>query len=352
MSILITGGAGFIGSNLSRYLAKFGKVIVVDNLSRKGSEYNLKWLSEDLDFEFHQMDIEDKSSIDKLIEKTKPSSVIHLAAQTAVTTSVADPYTDFKVNALGTFHVLDAVRRYCPNSVFIFASTNKVYGLLSGHQVIDDGKRYAYKGSSVGINETQPVEFHSPYGCSKGAADQYVLDYSRIYGLRSIVFRLSCIYGERQFGVEDQGWVSWFAIQAAKKLPVTIFGDGKQARDLLWIDDLLTAFRKAIVRADSVAGEVFNLGGGPENVLSLLELVEILNKKTSRPMTTNFQSWRPGDQRLYVSCLEKAKSKLDWTPTVNPHEGVNRLYQWINQNRSLFSSELRKKSLCLENVEK
>jgi CDP-paratose 2-epimerase len=261
--------------------------------------------------------------------------VLHLAAQVAVTTSVLEPRHDFEVNALGTFNLLESVRRLAPDAVLLYASTNKVYGGLESEGVEEHGRRYRFR-RVAGIPETQPLDFHSPYGCSKGAADQYVRDYARIYQLRTVCFRQSCIYGYRQFGVEDQGWVAWFTIAAVTGQPVTIYGDGKQVRDLLFVDDLVDAYDAAVARAEAVRGGVFNLGGGPEHTLSLLELVDMLEHLTGRPLHPRFADWRPGDQPVFVADISRARSALGWQPQVDVRTGLQRLYSWVEENRTLF----------------
>jgi CDP-paratose 2-epimerase len=259
--------------------------------------------------------------------------LLHLAAQVAVTTSVADPRTDFEINAQGTFNVLEAARRVPRPPIVVYSSTNKVYGGMDGVQVIANGTRYGYKDQPFGIGEDQPLDFHSPYGCSKGAADQYVRDYARIYGLRTVVLRQSCIYGPHQFGIEDQGWVAWFALCNLTQKPLTIYGDGKQIRDLLHVDDLIAAFDSAVERIEDVAGEVFNIGGGPDNTLSLLELLELLERITGSKTAHSFSDWRPGDQRVYISDVRRAQRLLDWRPTLPPEEGVRCMLAWMTANR-------------------
>jgi CDP-paratose 2-epimerase len=254
----------------------------------------------------------------------------------AVTTSVADPRMDFAVNALGTFNMLDAVRMHCPEAVFIFASTNKVYGKVAAAQTELRGNRYAYSDRPHGISETEPLDFLSPYGCSKGAADQYALDFARIYGIPATAFRQSCIYGPRQFGVEDQGWVAWFVIAAILGRDVTIFGDGKQVRDVLHVDDLLRAYEAAIRAPDRVAQQAFNVGGGPTHILSLLDLIEMLEARLNRKITLRWGDWRPGDQQAYVSDIRKLESVLGWKPEVSVSTGVGQLIDWVAQNRHVF----------------
>src|SRR3984893_13025126 len=275
MKIIITGGAGFIGCNAAaRYLESGYEVIIVDNLSREGSTKNLAWLQGKGRLEFANLDVRDERGIAKLfLQHRDVDKILHLAAQEAVTTSVTCPRVDFDINATGTLNVLEAVCQARIFGAIIFTSTKKVYGEMTDLAVREIDGGHGYEAIPFGVSESRNLDFHSPYGCSKGAADQYVLDYHRIYGLRTIVFRQSCIYGYRQMGSEDQGWVAWFMIAAHLGLPITIYGDGKQVRDILFIDDLLDAYDAGFAAADKVAGSAFNIGGGPENVLSLRELV-------------------------------------------------------------------------------
>lgn len=336
MKFLITGGAGFIGVHAAARFSKDHEVVIVDDLSRKGSAANLEWLRSGHRFTFVEGDIRRKEVLADATRKAKPDAVLHLAAQVAVTTSVVDPRTDFEINALGTFNVLEAVRNFAPEAVLLYASTNKVYGGMEQTGIVLRNGHYEYQDLPNGVSEEQPLDFHSPYGCSKGAADQYVRDYGRIYGLRTIVFRQSCIYGTHQFGVEDQGWIAWFTICAVTGKPVTIYGDGRQVRDVLWVGDLLNAYEAAVNRADKVRGSIFNLGGGRNNVLSLLDTVEILQKLTGKPLSPAFSEWRPGDQRVFVADTRKAEKELGWKAKVAPREGVAQLYDWVVENRGLF----------------
>ena len=335
--ILITGGAGFIGCNAARFFAtRNWNVTVLDNLSRHGGEQNLRWLRDGATFDFEQVDIRNRAAVDRILAEGRFDAVLHLAAQVAVTTSVIDPSTDFAVNALGTFHVLDAVRRHCPEAVFIFASTNKVYGKIAAAECELRRSRYAYVDRAHGIGESEPLDFLSPYGCSKGSADQYTLDFARIYQLPATSFRQSCIYGPRQFGIEDQGWVAWFVIASLLGRNITIFGDGKQVRDVLHVDDLVRAYEAAIRSPDKVAGQAFNVGGGPDQVLSLLGLIEILEHALGRKIPVRWDDWRPGDQRVYVSDVRKLQQALDWKPEIGVPAGIRRLINWVEQERGLF----------------
>jgi CDP-paratose 2-epimerase len=335
--ILITGGAGFIGCNAVRFFrTRNWGVTVLDNLSRHGTDKNLEWLRDGTSFDFEQVDTRDRANVDRVFSEQRYDAVLHLAAQVAVTTSVTDPSTDFAVNALGTFHVLDAVRRYCPEAVFINASTNKVYGKITGAEYeLRDG-RYAYVNRPFGISEMEPLDFLSPYGCSKGAADQYALDFARIYRIPATSFRQSCIYGPRQFGVEDQGWAAWFAIASLLGRDITIFGDGKQVRDVLQVNDLVRAYEAAIRSPDRVAAQAFNIGGGPGSLLSLLDLIKMLEERLKRRIPLRWDDWRPGDQRVYVSDIRKLETVLGWRPEIDPATGIAQLIDWVGQHRSAF----------------
>ncbi len=335
--ILITGGAGFIGCNAARFFrARNWAVTVLDNLSRQGTDKNLGWLRDSTTFDFEQADIRDRAAVDRILSQGRFDAVLHLAAQVAVTTSVVDPGTDFAVNAMGTFNVLDAIRRYCPEAVFINASTNKVYGKIAGAEYELAGSRYAYVNRPFGISESEPLDFLSPYGCSKGAADQYALDFARIYQIPATSFRQSCIYGPRQFGVEDQGWVAWFAIASLLGRDITIFGDGKQVRDVLHVEDLVRAYEAAIRSPDKVAAQAFNVGGGPGQLLSLLDLVAMLEKRFQRRIPLKWDEWRPGDQRIYVSDIRKLDTVLGWKPEIDVGSGITQLTDWVAQNRAAF----------------
>lgn len=338
MKTIVTGGAGFIGSNASsRYLKQGHRVVVIDNLARDGVRKNLEWLRPQGDLEFHQVDIRDGSQLTRLFEQHHDADqVLHLAAQVAVTTSVVSPREDFEINALGTFNVLEAMRHTGMTAPIIYASTNKVYGEMTSVGVVERSGRYAYQSLPAGVSEEHNLDFHSPYGCSKGSADQYVIDYHRIYGLRTIVFRQSCIYGYRQFGAEDQGWVAWFMIATQLGRPITIYGDGKQVRDILFIDDLLDAYDAAFAVADKAAGRAYNIGGGADNVLSLKELVAYIETRSSKPISAGSADWRPGDQKVFVSDIRRANSELGWAPKITCPHGLDLLYDWIHENRELF----------------
>lgn len=331
LRVLVTGGAGFIGSNaIERHMRSGHDVVALDNLSRPKSERNLKWLRQQGDFEFVEADITDCEALDKLFHRKRPFDIVlHLAAQTAVTTSVVDPVRDFEVNAYGTLLLLEAIRRADQDPVFIFSSTNKVYGNLEEIELIEEDKRYAFARYRRGIAEDQPMDFHSPYACSKGCADQYVRDYARIYGLRTVVLRQSCIYGPHQFGVEDQGWIAWLMIACLSGKNITVYGSGKQIRDVLYIDDLLDCFDKVTENIKIAKGGIYNIGGGHLNKTSLLEFLDILSEMTDRKSAWNYSKTRQGDQRIYVSDISKAQNELDWTPRIHLKEGLQRLYGWI-----------------------
>ena len=342
MKVIVTGAAGFIGSHAARrYLSRGWEVVAIDNLSRDGSERNLEWLQDHGNIEFIQADVTSVDSIMSVFrEHSAADVVLHFAAQVAVTDSLSDPRRDFEVNALGTLNVLEASRLFGIKGPLLFSSTNKVYGQLDDLRVIEGSSRYSYERRYPGVAEDRSMDFHSPYGCSKGSADQYVKDYHRIYGLRTVVFRQSCIYGTRQFGIEDQGWIAWFAIAHELGLPVTIYGDGKQTRDILYIEDLLNAFDAAISRIDRVAGSVFNIGGGTDNTISLRELVKVLDETSGSSLSCKFAPWRPGDQRVYVSDIRKAGRELKWKPLTNCQEGIRNVCAWVHANKDLCAEVL------------
>jgi CDP-paratose 2-epimerase len=338
MKIVITGGAGFIGSNAaSRYLHRGDEVIIVDDLSRVGAEQNLKWLFSQGPITFEKVNLTNANHVNNIFAKHSDTNlVLHLAGQVAVTTSVTDPRADFEANALGTFNVLESIRAAEIESPLIFSSTNKVYGEVEDIGIVEQNGRYSYAKLPQGISEHQRLDFHSPYGCSKGAADQYVRDYHRIYGLQTVVFRQSCIYGYRQFGVEDQGWVAWFIIATLLGRPITVYGDGMQVRDILFIDDLLDGYDAAAANIKISAGKVYNIGGGPDNTMSLLELLGYLERQSGKPVPYKQDGWRPGDQKVYVSNIRRAEEELKWTPKVNVQQGLNLLYDWVSSNKDLF----------------
>jgi CDP-paratose 2-epimerase len=339
MSIVITGGAGFVGCNLADYhLSRGDRVIVFDNLSRKGASTNLAWLQERHGeaLTFIQGDIRNFETLRDALP-VDAERIYHMAGQVAVTTSVLDPRDDFENNALGTLNLLEAVRAQAPQAIVFYASTNKVYGGMEEVVTVEEETRYRYRDLPLGIPESQLLDFHSPYGCSKGCGDQYVRDYARIYGMRSVVFRQSCIYGIRQFGVEDQGWVAHFCIAARLGRPITIYGNGKQVRDVLWIDDLIAAYEAAAARIDLSTGQIYNIGGGPENTMSIwAEFGAMLEKLAGRSIPITYADWRPGDQPVYVSDIRRAEQDLGWRPRVSVVEGIECLWRWIDANPGLF----------------
>ena len=336
---LVTGGAGFIGSNfVHRLLGRGEHVTIYDNLSRGGSVRNLEWLRGEFGPDAFELVTADVRDAEALAAAARDAEVIaHLAGQVAVTTSVVEPREDFEINALGTFNALEAARRSGRNPIFLYASTNKVYGGMEEVEIVEAETRWHYRDLQQGASESQPLDFHSPYGCSKGSGDQYVRDYARIYDLPTVVFRQSCIYGPRQFGVEDQGWVAWMTIAAVTGKQITIYGDGKQIRDILHVDDLLNAYDAAIERIEAVKGRVYNLGGGPENTMSIwTEFGPLLEGLLGRPIPVARGDWRPGDQKVFVADIRKAGRELGWAPKIGVKEGVKRLFEWVKENQGLF----------------
>jgi len=330
--VLITGGSGFLGANLADRLAATGeRVLIYDNLSRANVMANLEWLQRR---HGHRIEtaIADVRDADALRDTMRQASaVFHLAAQVAVTSSLDDPVADFEVNARGTLNVLEAARQCSVPPPLVFASTNKVYGEpFDAARLREDGQRYRPgDGMPHAVDESWPLGLCSPYGCSKGAADAYVLDYARVFGLRAVVFRMSCLYGPRQFGTEDQGWVAHFLIRALRGEPITIFGDGRQVRDLLYVDDAVDAYLHTRARIDALAGEAFNLGGGPRNAASLLELLARFAELGIAPPPVRFAAWRPGDQRYYVSDTSKLERLAGWRARTGVAEGLRRLHRWL-----------------------
>jgi CDP-paratose 2-epimerase len=329
--VLVTGGAGFIGANLCHRLTSAGlPVRLLDDLSRPGTERNLAWLeaAHPGRLEVVRGDVRDPERVAGAVAGA--AAVFHLAAQVAVTTSLVDPVRDFEVNARGTLNVLEAVRRQPTPPFFLYTSTNKVYGALEDVLLADAGTRYAPVDpvQHRGISEERGLAFHSPYGCSKGAAEQYVLDWAKTYGIPATVFRMSCIYGTRQLGNEDQGWVAHFLFQALAGRTLSIYGDGKQVRDVLWIDDLLDAFLLARERPSQVAGRAFNVGGGPLNTVSLVELLDLIEEVAGARPRVELEAWRRADQRWYVSDTSALRAAVGWMPRTSVREGVSRLYRW------------------------
>ncbi len=332
---LITGGAGFIGSNLAFALLQRGeRVLIYDNLSRPGVERNVEWLQRAFGAECELCigDIGDERGVRDALARA--SSVFHLAAQVAVTKSLLVPTHDFEVNARGTLNVLEALRARPDHVPLVYTSTNKVYGALLDVALRVNGDRYEPEDPSIeahGISEERPLDFHSPYGCSKGAAEQYVRDYARSYGLDTVVLRMSCIYGPRQFGTEDQGWVAHFLIRAMQREPLTLYGDGRQVRDVLFVGDLVNAMLLARARARDLRGMAFNIGGGSSNTASLLEVIDVIEDLHGRRPRHTHQGWRVGDQRYYVSDTRRFESVTGWRPTVGVREGLSRLHLWLTE---------------------
>jgi CDP-paratose 2-epimerase len=336
---LITGGAGFIGSNYVHRLLKRGEAVTIfDNLARAGAPRNLDWLKKEFGADAFDMVVGDVRDADRIAEAAKGADVIvHLAGQVAVTTSVTNPRDDFEVNALGTFNVLEAARLSGKKPIFLYASTNKVYGGMDDVEVVEDATRWHYKDLTYGAPETQPLDFHSPYGCSKGTGDQYVRDYFRIYGLPTVVLRQSCIYGPRQFGIEDQGWLAWMIIAAVTGRKITVYGDGKQVRDVLHVDDLLDAYDAAIANIEVAKGQVYNMGGGVNNVLAIwAEFGPMIESLLGKKIEVARGDWRPGDQRVFYADYRKAERELGWKPKISLEEGIERLFQWVKENKDQF----------------
>jgi CDP-paratose 2-epimerase len=335
--IVVTGGSGFIGVNLAdSFLSDGEDVIILDNLSRPGVEQNLAWLKERHGDRVHPVvaDVRDISAIEAAFSDAQ--AVFHFAAQTAVTTSLADPLGDFEVNARGSLNVLEAVRRTGRNVPVIFASTNKVYGALEDLGMVELDDRYVPADEAVranGIGEDRPLDFCTPYGCSKGVADQYVLDYAKSFGIPTAVLRMSCIYGPRQFGTEDQGWVAHFLIRALAGERISIYGNGKQVRDVLHVDDAVAAYRQVLGNIDRVAGRAFNLGGGPHNAVSVLSVLREIEKLTGRPLETSFGDWRAGDQYFFVADTRDLEKELGWQARVRWREGLRHLAEWLAEHR-------------------
>ncbi|MDX5347076.1 MAG: SDR family NAD(P)-dependent oxidoreductase, partial [Hymenobacteraceae bacterium] len=334
---LITGGAGFVGTNVAKKLLKDGKrVMILDNLSRAGVERNLQWLCDQYPgkVDVCVSDIRDMQTVKKLVKNA--SEIYHFAAQVAVTTSLDFPINDFEINARGIINLLEAIRAQDNPPPLVFTSTNKVYGGLEDLEFISNCSRYHPADENIkqnGISEKRPLDFHSPYGCSKGSADQYVVDYARTYNIPAVVFRMSCIYGPHQYGTEDQGWVAHFAIRAIEDQSISIYGDGKQVRDILFVEDLVEAMQLAQKNMSKISGHAFNIGGGPENTTSLLELLNLLGEYRGNQIPVSFGDWRPGDQHYYVSDIRKFKEATGWSPRHNVQQGVAKLYQWLCEAR-------------------
>jgi CDP-paratose 2-epimerase len=328
-NILIVGGAGFIGSNLTHHLLNQGcSVTIFDTLQRPGSAANLRWLREahGARVRLVQADVREPAALSRAVAGM--DRVYHLAGQVAVTTSLTNPREDFEVNALGTLNVLEAVRLAGDDPIVFFTSTNKVYGRMDDVPTVEGERRFAYRDAPQGIAEDRCLDFYSPYGCSKGTGDQYMRDYARIYGLRTVVFRMSCVYGPHQFGSEDQGWVAHFILSALHGHPITIYGNGKQVRDLLYVEDLMAAFESAAAAIETTRGRVYNIGGGPANSLSLLEVIAQLEESLGMRLQVSYDAWRPGDQPVYISDTRQATCDFGWRPSTSAAVGLQRLLTW------------------------
>lgn len=339
MKYLITGGCGFLGSNIASAILKFGHdLVVLDSLYRFGSYQNLEWLNSQGEFEFIHGDIRNTNDVERTIKLHKPDVIYHLAGQVAMTTSIADPRMDFEVNVGGSFNLLNAVRLYSPDSTIIYSSTNKVYGDLEQFNYRETETRYECIDKPNGFDESVNLDFHSPYGTSKGSADQYMLDFARIYGLKTVVFRHSSMFGGRQFATADQGWVGWFTQQAINTKngslsePFTISGNGKQVRDLLYASDCVALYLKAADKIEEIKGQAFNIGGGIENSSSLLELFQFLEEELDVKM--NYQKLQPreSDQRIFVADIASAQKMINWKPEVNKTEGIRKMIEWVRNH--------------------
>ncbi len=334
--MLITGGCGFVGTNAAVYFAKKGWAVhCIDNFSRLGSRLNAEVLRAEVpDVTIEELDVaHDADKLVALVREQGFDVILHTAAQVAVTSSVTDPVHDFSVNALGTLNVLNAARAPEKKPIVLFTSTNKVYGGLEHLRLEEGAARYTIPSLPLGIPESTPVDFHSPYGCSKGAADQYVRDWNRIYDVPTIVFRQSCIYGEHQFGIVDQGWVVFLTMKALFGKPITIYGDGKQVRDVLFMDDLASAFDAALSNITKTRGQIYNIGGGPQHTLSILEFVQFVERRLGKKLDVQFAETRPGDQKVYISDVSKAVTDFDWKPTTSFETGFEKIRTWIESNR-------------------
>ena len=342
--VLITGGSGFIGTNVAERLLTLGfPVVILDNLSRDGVDQNATWLQQKYGRRVKVIvgDVRERADVRRALAGVE--HVFHFAAQVAVTTSITDPRTDFEVNVSGTLNLLEEIRALPDAPSLIYTSTNKVYGGLDDIRLSAEDLRYVPVDKRIaehGVSESRPLDFHTPYGCSKGAAEQYVLDYARSYGLRNVVFRMSCIYGPHQFGTEDQGWVAHFLIRALEGKPITVYGDGMQVRDILFVEDLVDAFLLARRDIDKLRGTAFNIGGGVERTTSLLELIDLIARLTGGKPKLFFESSRTGDQRYYVTDSSRFRAATGWSPRVSPRQGLHRLYDWLVESRRLTAEEI------------
>ncbi len=340
MKILITGGCGFLGSNLAAAALRLNNEIVIfDNLHREGSAVNLEWLRRQGKLRFIDGDIRNANDISRLVREIMPNAVFHFAGQVAMTSSIADPRSDFEINVLGTVNLLEAVRRYSQDSAILYSSSNKVYGDLEQYTYRERETRFECIEKPSGFDEMTPLNFHSPYGCSKGAADQYMLDYARIFGVKTVVFRHSSMYGGRQFATYDQGWIGWFcqkAIEAKNGVlhePFTISGTGKQVRDVLHANDVISLYFAALSKIEIVHGEAFNIGGGVENSLSLLELFDILEDSMHVKLNYRKIPVRESDQRVFIADYAKAQERLNWKPKIDKIEGIHKMLSWLRNEK-------------------
>ncbi len=336
MKILVNGGCGFLGSNLASYGIEHGHDITVfDNMSRLGSVQNREWLKSFGEFTFVHGDTRNKNDVETIIKDGQFDAVFHLAGQVAMTTSIANPYKDFEINTVGAINLLDSIRKYSPQTSIFFSSTNKVYGDLENYTYEETETRYKCKEFPNGFDETVPLDFRSPYGCSKGAADQYMLDYARIFGLKTTVFRHSSMYGSRQFATYDQGWIGWFVEKAIEKYknptcaPFTISGNGKQVRDILHAEDMIRLYYSALENTEKVCGEAYNIGGTMDQSLSLLELFELLENLLGVKMEYTQLPPRESDQKVFVADISKIQAKIGWKPCVTAKEGVSAMIDWV-----------------------
>ncbi len=335
MKYLITGGCGFVGSNLAAEVLKRGEeLFVLDNLFRHGSASNLEWLRKQGNFKYYPFDIRNSNDVEIVIKEVKPDYVFHLSGQVAMTTSISNPRLDFEINNFGTFNLLDSIRKYSPESVVLYSSTNKVYGDFENLTFEETATRYVCNEFPNGFDETISLDFHSPYGCSKGAADQYLLDYHRIFGIKTVVFRHSSMYGGNQHATIDQGWIGWFCQKALEtknrliKEPFTISGSGKQVRDVLHADDIISLYFRASECIDDVKGQAYNIGGGIENSLSLLELFKLLEGLLDIKMNYNKLPWRESDQKVFVADNTKITNSIGWLPEITPEIGIKKMIDW------------------------
>jgi len=336
MKLLVNGGCGFLGSNLAAYGIEHGyDVTVLDNLSRLGSAQNRDWLNSLGEYRFIHGDTRNKNDVETVIKEGKYDAVFHLAGQVAMTTSIENPYKDFEINTTGAVNLLDSIRKYSPDTAVFFSSTNKVYGDLENYTYRETETRYVCDEFPEGFDESVPLDFRSPYGCSKGAADQYMLDYHRIFGLKTTVFRHSSMYGARQFATYDQGWVGWFCQKAIEKYenpdaaPFTISGNGKQVRDILHAKDMISLYYTALEHVDEVCGEAYNIGGTMEQSLSLLELFRLLEDILGIKMEYTVLPPRQSDQKVFVADTKKIRDKIGWVPQVSAREGVTAMVDWV-----------------------